>query len=214
MALEFDRALLPALGEVVGSLPNVRVVASDALTLEWDRVLGPGEATMVSNLPYNIAVPLLLRMLEAAPEVRRYLVMVQREVGDRLVAPPGSEAYGAVSVKVAYRAEGRLMRRVPAAVFWPSPSVESVIVSLRRRDEPAVDVDERALFRVVDEGFAERRKTMTNALRRLGLEASAAAAVMRATGLDPKARAEEIDLEGFARLAAALLAQGALEAGR
>jgi 16S rRNA (adenine1518-N6/adenine1519-N6)-dimethyltransferase len=131
--------------------------------------------------------------------------MVQREVGERLVAGPGEEHYGAVSVRVAYRAEGRLVRRVARSVFWPQPNVESVLVSLVRRPPP-VDVDERALWTLIDEAFAQRRKTMRNALVRLGLDASRAEALLVECGIEPKARAEQLGLEQLAQVAGALQA--------
>jgi 16S rRNA (adenine1518-N6/adenine1519-N6)-dimethyltransferase len=161
---------------------------------------------MVSNLPYNVSVPLLLDQLETAP-IDRYVVMVQREVGDRLVAGPGEEAYGAVSVRVAYRADARVLRRVPADVFWPRPKVDSVLVRLDPRP-PTVAVDPGALFAVVEEGFAERRKTMGNALRRLGRDAADAAEILRSIDLDPGVRAERLGLDEFARIAGAMLERG------
>jgi 16S rRNA (adenine1518-N6/adenine1519-N6)-dimethyltransferase len=144
--------------------------------------------------------------LETAP-IDRYVVMVQREVGDRLVAGPGEEAYGAVSVRVAYRADARVLRRVPADVFWPRPKVDSVLVRLDPRP-PAVGVEPAALFAVVDEGFAERRKTMANALRRLGRDAADAAEILRSIDLDPGIRAERLGLNEFARIAGAMLERG------
>ncbi len=169
VAVEVDRGLLAALEEVVEPWPDVTVRSTDAMRTDWASEL-PGEGwKMVSNLPYNVAVPLVAGMLEGVPQIGSFLVMVQREVGERLAAAPGDDAYGAVSVRVAYRAEASLGRRVPAAVFWPRPGVDSVLVRLVRRGEPPVAVDPDRLFRVVNEGFAERRKTMRNALRRLGL---------------------------------------------
>ena len=201
LAVEMDRALLPALDEVVGPLGSVRLQTGDAMRIDWVRVL-PGRGwKMVSNLPYNVAVPLVMDMLEGAPEIASFLVMVQREVGERLAAGPGEPAYGAVSVRVAYRAEASVVRRVPASVFWPRPRVDSVLVRIRRRPAPAVEVDPERLFRVVDAGFAERRKTMRNALRRLGLSAAEADAALARCAVAPRARAEELSLEDFARLA-------------
>lgn len=208
VAVEFDRALVPALEEAVGGIPNVRVLQADAMRVPWREVVAEGPAAMVSNLPYNVAVPVLIRMLEEAPSVDRFLVMVQREVGERLAAGVGDPAYGAVSVKVAYFAEARTVRRVPADVFWPAPSIESIVVRLRRRPASSVAVTRGALFTLIDAGFAERRKRMTNALRRLGADASSAAELMRAAALRGTARAEEIDLAGFGRLA-----QGVVDAG-
>ncbi len=207
VAVEFDRGLVPALREVVAPWPEVRVEEADAMRLDWASAL-PGDGwKMVSNLPYNVAVPLLMDMLEGVPGIGSFLAMVQREVGERLAAGPGDEAYGAVSVRVAYRAEASVVRRVPASVFWPRPAVDSVLVRIARRDEPAVAIDPARLFRVVDEGFAERRKTMRNALRRLGLGAEDAASALARCGLEPNVRAERLSLEDFARLAEAVPAE-------
>ena len=206
LAIEVDRGLSRALAEVVGSYPNVRIDVSDAMRTDWATALGTERWSMVSNLPYNVSVPLLLDQLETAP-IDRYVVMVQREVGDRLVARPGEEAYGAVSVRVAYRADARVLRRVPADVFWPRPKVDSVLVRLDPRP-PTVVEDPGALFAVVDEGFAERRKTMANALRRLGRDAEDAAEILRSIDLDPGVRAERLGLDEFARIAGAMLERG------
>ena len=204
VAVEFDRALVPALQEVVADSPNVRIEVRDAMKSDWGKVLaGPGPWDVVANLPYNVAVPVVMRLLDEEPRVRRFVVMVQREVGERLVARPGEEQYGAVSVRVAYRADGRLVRRVARSVFWPQPNVDSVLVSLVRRPPPVV-VDQVALWRLVEESFSQRRKTMRNALVRLGLDALRAEALLADCGIEPKARAEELGLEELARVAAAL----------
>ena len=204
LAVELDRALLPALDEVLEPWPDVQVASGDAMTMDWARLL-PGEGwKMVSNLPYNVAVPLVTGLLEEVPAIGSFLVMVQREVGERLVAGPGEEAYGAVSVRVAYRAETSILRRVPASVFWPAPKVESVLVRLERRASPPVDADPERLFRVIEAGFAERRKTMRNALRRLGMSAGDALATLERCGLDEDVRAERLSLAEFAALAEAV----------
>jgi 16S rRNA (adenine1518-N6/adenine1519-N6)-dimethyltransferase len=207
VAVEFDRALAEALAEVLAPYPNVRQVAGDALKMDWDAVLGEGDWKMVSNLPYNIAVPLLVDMLERVPKVREYVVVIQREVGDRLMASAGDEAYGAVSLRVGYRARTTLVRRIPPEVFWPRPNVESVLVRLAPQ-APPVDADPAVLFRVIDEAFGERRKTMTNALRRLGLEPTGATRILRACGVEPDARPEDLALEDFSRIADALAREG------
>jgi len=125
-------------------------------------------------------------------------------VGERLAAAAGEDACGAVSVRVAYRATAKVVRRVPPEVFWPRPKVGSVIVRLDRLDAPPVDVDEARLWRVVGEAFAQRRKTMRNALRRLELDAGAADELLARCGIAPAARAEELSLADFARLAEAM----------
>lgn len=200
-AVEFDRTLMPALEEVTARMSGVTLRHADAAKIDWAAELASGPWIMCSNLPYNIAVPLVLTMLQEAPAVTRFVVMVQREVGERLAAGPGEEAYGAVSVRVAYRARASVVRRVPPAVFWPRPKVASVVVRIDRLAAPAVDVDPARLWRVVDAGFAERRKTMRNAIRRLGFTVEAAAEVLAACGVSPNARAEELGLETFAAIA-------------
>ena len=203
LALEIDPRLVAALREVVGDSARVRVAAVDAMAADWPALVGDGRWKMASNLPYNVAVPVVADLLERAPSVDPMLVMVQREVGERLAAEPGGEQFGAVSLRVAYRAEASVVRRIPPSVFWPEPRVESVLVRLVRRPPP-VDTSPEELFRLIDEGFAQRRKTMANALVRLGVERHSATAALRAAGLDPRVRAEALGLEELARLAEAL----------
>jgi 16S rRNA (adenine1518-N6/adenine1519-N6)-dimethyltransferase len=198
VAVEVDRGLAAALREVTEGLP-VRVVHADALRLDWRKLLEGDRWAMASNLPYNVAVPVLMGLLEGAPRVDPFVVMVQREVGERLAAGPGQPAYGAVSARLAYRARVRVVRRVRPSVFWPEPNVDSVVLRLERHPPP-VDVDQGALFRLVDEGFAQRRKTMAGALVRLGMERDKAREALRDAGLDPRVRAESLGLPEFARL--------------
>lgn len=199
VAVELDRYLAPVLRSVVEPA-GVRVVEGDALRLDWEDVLDAGDAgswVLVANLPYNVATPLVLTLLERAPMIGRMLVMVQREAGERLAASAGDPAYGAVSVKVAYRARASVVGRVPATVFVPQPNVESVLVSVERRPEPAVAVDEARFFALVEAGFAHRRKMLRRALAGVVDEATFAAAAVR-----PEARAEELDVETWGRLTA------------
>ncbi|MEX0651506.1 MAG: 16S rRNA (adenine(1518)-N(6)/adenine(1519)-N(6))-dimethyltransferase RsmA [Actinomycetota bacterium] len=209
LAVELDRGLVRALEEVSADLGSVRVLHADAMKLDWAAELGDGEAdardrrpwTLCANLPYNIAVPLVLDTLAGVPAIDRWVVMVQREVGERLVAVPGDEQFGAVSLRVAYGAAATVVRRVPATVFWPRPKVDSVVVRLDRHASAPVEVDQRSLWRVVDGAFAERRKTMRNALRRLGLGADEADDVLMGVGVATNARPEELDLATFAAIA-------------
>jgi 16S rRNA (adenine1518-N6/adenine1519-N6)-dimethyltransferase len=203
LALEVDRAAAAALRELAAVHTSVRVLAVDAVHVDWSAELDGGPWKMVSNLPYNVAVPVVMELLRRAPQVEQLTVMVQREVGERLSAGPGEKQYGAVSVHVAYHAEARLLRRVPPSVFWPRPKVDSVVVRLTRRPPPVATLPE-ALFRVVDEGFAQRRKTMRNALVRLGLDRERVERALEACGLDPNVRAEQLAIEAFACLAEAI----------
>jgi 16S rRNA (adenine1518-N6/adenine1519-N6)-dimethyltransferase len=200
-AVEVDPRLAPLLRSVVEGT-SVRVVEGDALRLDWDSVLGEGGEggepwVLVANLPYNVATPLIADILDGVPAIGRMLVMVQREVAERLAARPGDAAYGAVSVKVAYWATAAVVGRVPASVFLPPPKVESALVEVRRRAAPAVDdVDRRWLFTLVAAGFGHRRKMLRGSLAGLvGPEAFACA------GVRPEARAEELDVAAWARLA-------------
>jgi 16S rRNA (adenine1518-N6/adenine1519-N6)-dimethyltransferase len=199
-AVELDRHLVPALRSVVEPV-GVRVVEGDAMALDWDKVLGVADEggnrwALVANLPYNLATPLVLDLLARVPAIDRMLVMVQREVGERLAAAPGSKAYGIPSVKVAYWAEAEVVGRVPPTVFIPQPRVESALVRLRRLPEPPVDADPDRLFRLVEAGFGQRRKMLRRSLASL-VDPSA----FERAGVRPDARAEELGLEDWARLA-------------
>jgi 16S rRNA (adenine1518-N6/adenine1519-N6)-dimethyltransferase len=203
-AVELDRHLLAPLREVVEP-HGVRVVHGDAMRLDWDEVLGglagpPADRSwaLVANLPYNVATPLVLDLLAGVPAIGRMLVMVQREVGERLAARPGDGAYGIPSVKVAYRADAEVVGRVPPTVFVPPPRVESALVRLHRLPAPRVDADPVRLFRLVDAGFGQRRKMLRRSLAGL-----VDAAAFAEAGVRPEARAEELDLDAWARLARA-----------
>ncbi len=197
-AVEVDAGLVPVLRSVVEPV-GVTVVEGDALRLDWAALLGDGSWVLVANLPYNVATPLVADLLDGVPAIRRMLVMVQREVGERLAAGAGDEAYGAVSVKVAYWATAKVVGRVPPTVFHPVPKVESALVRIDRRPEPAVgsEVDRAWLFRLVAAGFGQRRKMLRRSLSAL-VEAEAFAAA----GVRPEARAEELSVEDWGRLAA------------
>ncbi|HEX2038584.1 MAG TPA: 16S rRNA (adenine(1518)-N(6)/adenine(1519)-N(6))-dimethyltransferase RsmA [Acidimicrobiales bacterium] len=199
VAVELDRYLVPVLREVVDPVP---VIEADAMSLDWAELLGGDSWVLVANLPYNVATPLVLDLLDHVPQIARMLVMVQREVGERLAARVGDEAYGAVSVKVAYWAEASVVARVPASVFVPRPNVESALVSIVRRPAPAVDVDRERLFELVRAGFATRRKMLRRSLAGLVPDE----ATFLCAGVRPEARAEELDVEAWGRLAACVTA--------
>ena len=196
-AVELDRYVVPVLRDVVSSARDVQVLEADAMSLDWSSLLaGSDEWVLVANLPYNVATPLIATLLEQVPAIRRMLVMVQREVGERLAASAGDDAYGAVSVKVAYWAVASIAGRVPPTVFVPQPRVESVLVRIDRRPSPAVDADYDHLFTLVRAGFATRRKMLRRALA--GLAANEA---FECAGIRPEARAEELDVDAWGRLA-------------
>jgi 16S rRNA (adenine1518-N6/adenine1519-N6)-dimethyltransferase len=179
------------------------VLAADALRL--DAVPDPQPSALVANLPYNVAVPVVLHLLERLPTLRHGLVLVQAEVAERLAAAPGSRAYGVPSVKAAWYAEVRRAGAVPRTVFWPVPNVDSGLVALVRREPPAIPatITRRDVFAVVDAAFAQRRKTLRAALAGWAGSAARAEAVLTAAGVDPGLRGEALDVGAFARVAAA-----------
>ena len=196
-AVELDRPLLPVLAEVLaGADPSPTIVQADALELDWPSVLtGSDQWQLVANLPYNVATPLVLDVLDRVPQIERMLVMVQREVAERLASPPGSKTYGIPSVKVAYWAEAEIVGRVGPTVFLPQPRVESALVRIVRRASPATDVDADALFELVRAGFGHRRKMLRGALAGL-VDADR----FERAGVSPEARAEQLSVTDWGRL--------------
>jgi 16S rRNA (adenine1518-N6/adenine1519-N6)-dimethyltransferase len=201
-AVELDRHLLPVLEEVVGPL-GVRVVHADALEADWDDLLAGHERwSLVANLPYNVGTTIVLQLLDDVPAIETMLVMVQREVGERLAAPPGSGAYGIPSVKLALWATAAVVGRVPPTVFVPAPKVESVLVRIRRLPEPAVDVDPDELMALVRRAFGQRRKML-----RRSLAGEVSPAAFAAAGIAPDDRPEQLGIQQWGALTAAVLAE-------
>ena len=203
IAVEIDprlAALLPS--TVAARAPHMAdrltVVEGDALRIT--ELPGPPPTALVANLPYNVAVPVLLNLLELLPTLDRALILVQAEVAERLAAPPGSAAYGVPSVKAAWYGEVRRAGAVGRRVFWPEPNVDSGLVALVRRPPP--EGDRKATFAVIDAAFATRRKGLRAALARWAGSPAAAEARLRAAGIDPTTRGEQLSVTDFARLAA------------
>jgi 16S rRNA (adenine1518-N6/adenine1519-N6)-dimethyltransferase len=211
LAVEVDRHLGAPLDEVIrragpDAAARAEILVTDAMTIDWAATLAPrhtGHWSMVANLPYNVAAPMVLRVLDEAPMIQRIVVLVQREVGERLVAGAGSGVYGIPSVKVAYWATGSVVAKVPAAVFHPVPKVDSVVVRIERRAAPATDADPDLLFALVRRAFGQRRKMLRRSLAGLVDEATFAAA-----DIDPSTRPERLDVLAWGRLAAAVAVAG------
>ncbi|HET7386331.1 MAG TPA: 16S rRNA (adenine(1518)-N(6)/adenine(1519)-N(6))-dimethyltransferase RsmA [Nocardioidaceae bacterium] len=207
LAVEVDRTLADALPDTVAELApgragDLHVLHADALRLTG--VPDPQPTVLVANLPYNVAVPVLLHLLALLPSLRHGLVMVQAEVADRLAATPGSRTYGIPSAKTAWFASVRRAGAVSRSVFWPAPNVDSGLVALERREPPTTGVARTEVFRVVDAAFAQRRKTLRSTLAPLAGSAPAAEHALRAAGVDPGARGEQLDIAAFARIAETL----------
>ncbi|KAB1906752.1 16S rRNA (adenine(1518)-N(6)/adenine(1519)-N(6))-dimethyltransferase RsmA [Micromonospora tulbaghiae] len=206
-AVELDPALAAALPDTAArfagtAAERLTVHPADALRVTAADLADPAPTALVANLPYNVAVPVVLHLLAELPTLRHGLVMVQKEVADRLVAGPGSKVYGIPSVKLAWYARSRAAGKVPPNVFWPVPNVDSGLVAFTRREPPRPDVPRRAVFAVVDAAFAQRRKTLRAALAGWAGGADRAAAALTAAGVDPGARGESLTVEQFAAIAA------------
>jgi 16S rRNA (adenine1518-N6/adenine1519-N6)-dimethyltransferase len=216
IAVEVDPVLAAELPAIVaargaGLAGRLEVVTADAARVT--ELPGPPPTALVANLPYNVAVPVLLHLLATVPSLCRGLVMVQAEVADRMSAGPGSRIYGIPSVKLAWFADVRRAGSVPRTVFWPVPRVDSGLVAFTRRDPPVVPAAADAaaaaqpcreeVFAVVDAAFAQRRKTLRAALAPWAGSAAAAEQILRAAGLDPALRGESLGVTEFARIAMA-----------
>jgi 16S rRNA (adenine1518-N6/adenine1519-N6)-dimethyltransferase len=221
-AVEVDPLLAAELPRTLESrapslVSGVDVVAADALTV-WPppgqpsgmasgkaATVLPGEppTVLAANLPYNVAVPVLLHLLAAFPSLGRGVIMVQAEVAERMCAPPGSRVYGAPSAKLAWFAAARLAGPVPRSVFWPVPNVDSRLVAFTRRDPPETPASRQEVFAVIDAAFRQRRKTLRAALAGWAGSPPEAERLLRAAGVDPGARGESLGVAEFSRIAAA-----------
>jgi 16S rRNA (adenine1518-N6/adenine1519-N6)-dimethyltransferase len=203
IAIEIDDLLAAQLPQTVAAqLPGraaaLTVINADALRVD---AMPAAPTAVVANLPYNVAVPVLLHLLATFDSWSRGLVMVQAEVADRLAAMPGSKTYGVPSVKVAWYAAASRVGTVSPTVFWPVPNVESGLVTINRRPQPETSATRGQVFAVVDAAFGQRRKMLRSALAGLAGSAATASAAVAAAGLDPKARGETLDVTDFARIA-------------
>jgi 16S rRNA (adenine1518-N6/adenine1519-N6)-dimethyltransferase len=225
-AIEIDRVLAAELPVTVAAkagdlAARLTVVTGDAVTIS--ALPGKQPDILVANLPYNVAVPIMLNVLEVLPSIQRALVMVQAEVADRICAPPGSRTYGIPSVKLAWYGSARRVGTIARTVFWPVPNVDSALVGFTRwagRDGgrgltgpgpgPASQVRRAAVFEVIDAAFAQRRKTLRAALAPWAGSAGVAEQILRAAGVDPALRGEAIDVAQYIRIAEAAGAAGSI----
>lgn len=199
LAQRLPRTVAERAPELAGKLT---VVCADAVRVRAAHLLGPAPTALVANLPYNVAVPVVLHLLAELPGLRRGLVMVQLEVAARLAALPGSRTYGAPSAKLAWYACARRAGPVPRAVFWPVPGVDSGLLAFERRDPPP-GPSRAEVFAVIDAAFAKRRKALRGALAGWAGSPAAAEQALTAAGVAPTERAEQLDVAAFARIAAA-----------
>jgi 16S rRNA (adenine1518-N6/adenine1519-N6)-dimethyltransferase len=206
VAVEIDPVLAAELPKTIadrapGFAGLVHVVAADALAVGEAEVGAP--TVLAANLPYNVAVPVVLNLLAALPSLARGVVMVQAEVAERMCAGPGSRVYGVPSAKLAWYASARLAGTVPRSVFWPLPNVDSKLVAFTRRDPPPTSASRGEVFTVIDAAFGQRRKTLRAALGGWAGSPAEAERLLRAADVDPGARGESLPIADFARIAQA-----------
>ncbi len=206
VAIELDQRLLPVLAQTLEEFHNVCVIQGDVLQIDLadliQREFGGMEVVICANLPYYITSPILMRLLESKLPVRSITVMVQKEAAVRICAQPGSRQAGALSAAVRYYAQPQILFQVSRGSFLPAPEVDSAVIRLDVRQQPAVSPrDEALFFRVIRAGFSQRRKTLPNALSAgLGIDKAQAAAALERAGVPATARAEQLTLEDFCRL--------------
>jgi 16S rRNA (adenine1518-N6/adenine1519-N6)-dimethyltransferase len=208
VAVEIDPVLAAELPKTIAQrapdvADRVTVLTADALVLGEKEVGVPAPTVLAANLPYNVAVPVVLRLLAALPSLERGVVMVQAEVADRMCAGPGSRVYGVPSAKLAWYADAKLAGTVPRGVFWPVPNVDSKLVTFTRRDPPPTTASRVEVFAVIDAAFGQRRKTLRAALAGWAGSPAKAEDALRTAGVDPGARGETLAIADFARIAEA-----------
>lgn len=202
VAVELDKRLPEVLAHTLEGYENVKIINEDILKANIPEITGGKEFKVVANLPYYITTPIIMALLERRLPVTRLVTMVQKEVADRMAAKPGGKDYGALSVAVQYYTEPEIVAEVPPKSFIPSPAVDSVVICCRVRTQPAVAVkNERLFFRVVKAAFSQRRKTLQNALKTMGIGQEAIKAALANAAIDGTRRGETLSLEEFGLLA-------------
>ena len=202
-SVEIDRSLLPVLAKTLEGYDNVEIVPGDVLKINLAEVTDHQPFTVAANLPYYITTPIIFALLEQDLPLKRLVVMVQKEVAERMIASPGGKDYGPLSLALQYYSQPKLAIPVPAHDFMPAPRVDSMVVVCEKREQPPVSASPRVFFQVVRAAFSQRRKMLSNCLRSLGLSADQVKELMAKAGIDPKRRGESLSMEEFGRLASA-----------
>ncbi|NLY66862.1 MAG: 16S rRNA (adenine(1518)-N(6)/adenine(1519)-N(6))-dimethyltransferase RsmA [Tissierellia bacterium] len=205
VAVEIDRNLLPILDYTLSNYDNVEIVEGDILKINIhdliDEKLNGGPIKVVANLPYYVTTPIIARLIEEDLNIESITVMVQKEVAQRIVAPPGNKQYGSLTVFVNFYSDPEILLSVPKTVFMPQPKVDSAVIRLNMK-EPPVDIDKKLFFKIVKAAFGQRRKTILNSLsnRELGLDKEQVKELLERSNISPKARAENLKIEDFIKI--------------
>lgn len=209
--VELDKRLPEILSHTLEAYDNVRIIQGDILKVNISEIMGSGPFKVVANLPYYITTPIIMALLEKHLPITDIVVMVQKEVAQRMAANPGSKTYGALSVAVQYYTIPKIALYVPPRSFMPPPEVDSVVVNCKVRPQPAVDlIDEKMFFRVVKAAFGQRRKTLNNALKSMGVDKNTIADILTRAGIEPSRRGETLTMEEFAAISN-ILSQATME---
>lgn len=201
-AFEIDGSLERVLTHTMEPYPNVHIVYEDVLKADLPHILGNREWHAAANLPYYITTPILLYLIQSKLPISLFVFMMQKEVADRIMADPGSKAYGALTIAVQYYCTVEKVMDIPPTAFIPRPAVTSTVLKMRRRERPAVAVkDEGLFFSLVKMGFGQRRKVFANAMKMGGIQADLAGRILEKAGVDGKRRGETFSMEEYGRLA-------------
>lgn len=201
-AFEIDGSLERVLTHTMEPYPNVHIVYEDVLKADLPHILGNREWHAAANLPYYITTPILLYLIQSKLPISLFVFMMQKEVADRIMADPGSKAYGALTIAVQYYCTVEKVMDIPPTAFIPRPAVTSTVLKMRQREQPAVAVkDEGLFFSLVKMGFGQRRKVFANAMKMGGIQADLAGRILEKAGVDGKRRGETFSMEEYGRLA-------------
>lgn len=214
VAFEIDQRLIPVLADTLSPYDNVTVIHKDVLEANIEETIKEhlsdcDEIVVVANLPYYITTPILMNFLEQTTSISRYYTMMQKEVGERLSAQPGSKSYGSLSIAINYYTEAKVVQHVPKTVFMPPPNVDSIIVELKTREEKPVEVeDEKTFFKLTRGAFVQRRKTIVNNYQSLFVDGKKKKAeiteMIEKAGIDPRRRGESLSIEEYKKIYDAL----------
>ena len=199
-SVEIDQSLLPVLAKTLEGYTNVEIIPGDVLKVDLGEITQHEPFTVAANLPYYITTPIIFALLEQQLPLKRLVVMVQKEVAERMTAGPGTKDYGPLSLALQYYSEPRLALSVPARDFMPAPKVDSMVVVCEKREQPPVDADPKLFFQVVRAAFSQRRKMLSNCLKSLGVSSDQVKTLMERAGIDGKRRGESLSMEEFGKL--------------
>lgn len=207
VAIELDKSLVPVIEENMEEFDNFKLIQGDVLNVDLEKLIAEEfegmNVKVVANLPYYITTPIIMKLLEERLKIDKIVVMVQKEVADRLSSGPGSKDYGAITVAVKYYSDANTIVKVPNTVFMPRPNVDSAVIALDIYKEPRINVaDEKLMFKIVKAAFGQRRKTVLNAVGSLdiGISKEELREALESEGIDPVRRGETFSIEEFARL--------------